>query len=125
MSRLALSFLSALAVAFAGKVPDMIWCSERNLTQGPGDIPCTLPPPGLGCEGLARAQFLYNNTMWRTNARYGGECLESVPVDIIGNSELIDEIKLFLEWNSNTAYLKNLPAWVRIHERSVSYGKQL
>ncbi|XPS93174.1 hypothetical protein M3J09_002542 [Ascochyta lentis] len=37
--------------------------------------------------------------------------LQSVPVDKEGDKQLIDELKLYLQWNTNTAYLKDLPKW--------------
>lgn len=36
-------------------------------------------------------------------------CLQSVPLDETGNMQLIDDLKLYLEWQSNIAYLKNPP----------------
>ena len=40
------------------------------------------------------------------------QCLQSVPVDKDGDSQLIDEIKLFLQWATDTSYFKSLPDWV-------------
>ncbi|KAF2872426.1 hypothetical protein BDV95DRAFT_606042 [Massariosphaeria phaeospora] len=38
------------------------------------------------------------------------ECLDSVPVDVQGNSKLIDELKLVWQWQSEISWLKNPPA---------------
>lgn len=43
-------------------------------------------------------------------AELGMMCLASVPLDKEGNVKLIDDIKLFVKWQSNIAYLKNPPA---------------
>ncbi|KAL1595533.1 hypothetical protein SLS59_008170 [Nothophoma quercina] len=43
-------------------------------------------------------------------AELGAKCLMSVPLDKEGNIKLIDDVKLFVKWQSNTAYLKNPPA---------------
>ncbi|KAF2740874.1 hypothetical protein EJ04DRAFT_168915 [Polyplosphaeria fusca] len=37
-------------------------------------------------------------------------CLKSVPVDVEGDSKLIDELKLVWQWQSEIAYLKNTPS---------------
>ncbi|KAF2007965.1 hypothetical protein P154DRAFT_453317, partial [Amniculicola lignicola CBS 123094] len=42
-------------------------------------------------------------------AELGLQCLQSVPVDKEGNVKLIDDLKLYLAWQSNLAYLKNPP----------------
>jgi hypothetical protein len=42
-------------------------------------------------------------------AELGMRCLESVPLDKAGNIKLIDELKLYLTWQSNLAYIKNPP----------------
>lgn len=43
-------------------------------------------------------------------AELGMMCLASVPLDKAGNVKLIDDMKLFVKWQSNIAYLKNPPA---------------
>lgn len=43
-------------------------------------------------------------------AELGMMCLASVPLDKEGNVKLIDDMKLFVKWQSNIAYLKNPPA---------------
>ena len=43
-------------------------------------------------------------------AELGAKCLMSVPLDKEGNIKLIDDVKLFVKWQSNTAYLKSPPA---------------
>ncbi|KAF1970425.1 hypothetical protein BU23DRAFT_511669 [Bimuria novae-zelandiae CBS 107.79] len=37
------------------------------------------------------------------------KCLQSVPLDVNGNMQLIDDLKLYLEWQSNIAFLANPP----------------
>lgn len=43
------------------------------------------------------------------SAQLGLQCLQSVPLDRDGNVKLIDDLKLYLAWQSNLAYLKNPP----------------
>lgn len=43
-------------------------------------------------------------------AELGVQCLQSVPLDPDGDMKLIDDMKLFVKWQSNIAYLKNPPA---------------
>lgn len=43
-------------------------------------------------------------------AQVGLACLKSVPVDTQGDIQLIKELKLYAQWQSNLAYLKNPPA---------------
>jgi hypothetical protein len=43
-------------------------------------------------------------------AELGVRCLQSVPLDKKGNVKLIDDLKLYVKWQSNLAYLKNPPA---------------
>ncbi|KAE8831204.1 hypothetical protein HRS9122_08794 [Pyrenophora teres f. teres] len=42
-------------------------------------------------------------------AELGVSCLQSVPLDKAGNVQLIDELKVFVKWQSNIAYLRNPP----------------
>ncbi|KAF1828840.1 hypothetical protein BDW02DRAFT_593007 [Decorospora gaudefroyi] len=42
-------------------------------------------------------------------AELGVQCLRSVPLDKDGNVQLIDDIKLFVKWQSNVAYIKDPP----------------
>ena len=42
-------------------------------------------------------------------AELGFQCLQSVPLDKEGNLLLIEELKLYLQWQSNLAYIKNPP----------------
>ncbi|KAF2811787.1 uncharacterized protein BDZ99DRAFT_497434 [Mytilinidion resinicola] len=46
-------------------------------------------------------------------------CLSTVPVDVQGNQLLIEQLKVFLQWNSNTAYLKNPPRQFGYKEKAV------
>ncbi|KAF1920546.1 hypothetical protein BDU57DRAFT_18030 [Ampelomyces quisqualis] len=43
-------------------------------------------------------------------AELGMRCLQSVPLDKEGNMKLIDEMMLYVKWQSNVAYLKDPPA---------------
>jgi hypothetical protein len=43
-------------------------------------------------------------------AELGVRCLESVPLDKDGDMKLIDELKLYVKWQSSIAYLKDPPA---------------
>jgi hypothetical protein len=43
-------------------------------------------------------------------AELGVQCLQSVPLDKEGDMKLIDDMKLYVKWQSNIAYLKNPPA---------------
>ncbi|KAF2491396.1 hypothetical protein BU16DRAFT_118383 [Lophium mytilinum] len=47
------------------------------------------------------------------------DCLNTVPVDVAGNQLLIEQLKVFLQWNSNTAYLKNPPRQFGYKEKAV------
>jgi hypothetical protein len=42
-------------------------------------------------------------------AELGVQCLQSVPLDKDGNVKLIDDIKVFIKWQSNVAYIRNPP----------------
>jgi hypothetical protein len=42
-------------------------------------------------------------------AELGVRCLQSVPLDKEGDIRLVDDLKLFVKWQSNIAYLKNPP----------------
>jgi hypothetical protein len=42
-------------------------------------------------------------------AEFAYDCVNSVPVDVDGDVLLIKELKTYLEWNSNTAYMKDPP----------------
>lgn len=42
-------------------------------------------------------------------AELGVQCLKSVPLDRQGNAKLIDDLQLYVKWQSNVAYLKNPP----------------
>ncbi|KAH7378817.1 hypothetical protein BKA66DRAFT_420772 [Pyrenochaeta sp. MPI-SDFR-AT-0127] len=42
-------------------------------------------------------------------AELGVQCLMSVPLDQAGNAKLIEDLKLYVKWQSNIAYLKSPP----------------
>lgn len=65
------------------------------------------------CAGIAsKQQEASGDTSATVPAELAYQCLQSVPIDKDGDSQLIDEIKLFLQWNTDTSYFKNLPDWV-------------
>ncbi|KAF2726946.1 hypothetical protein EJ04DRAFT_547474 [Polyplosphaeria fusca] len=82
-------------------------------TQPP---PLTTPIPNT--PGLAEPcaivssvlQAVPSGTRKVIPAELGLRCLQSVPLDVEGNIKLIEELKLYLQWQSNLAYLKNPPA---------------
>ncbi|CAI6339074.1 unnamed protein product [Periconia digitata] len=43
-------------------------------------------------------------------AELGIQCLRSVPLDKQGNVQLLEDLKIYIQWQSNLAYLKNPPA---------------
>lgn len=65
------------------------------------------------CASIAsKQQEASGDTSATVPAELAYQCLQSVPIDKDGDSQLIDEIKLFLQWNTDTSYFKNLPDWV-------------
>ncbi|KAF2444240.1 peptidase S41 family protein [Karstenula rhodostoma CBS 690.94] len=80
-----------------------------NTTQPP-----TMPnTPGLAepCAAVSSAlQAIPSGSRKVIPAELAVRCLQSVPLDQTGNMQLIDDLKLYLEWQSNIAFLKNPPA---------------
>jgi hypothetical protein len=81
-----------------------------------GDATSTTSPNGAStlepCALVASAQAGSSNRLIPGALAY--DCYQSVPVNTLGDIQLIDDIKLFLGWNTDTQYLKNLPDWVRV-----------
>ncbi|ORY09755.1 hypothetical protein BCR34DRAFT_365903 [Clohesyomyces aquaticus] len=84
-------------------------------TQHPVPTPAPAAPatPGLAepCAIVSSAlAALPSGARKVVPAELGLMCLQSVPLDKEGNIKLIDELKFFLQWQSNLVYLKNPPA---------------
>ncbi|KAF2258554.1 hypothetical protein CC78DRAFT_526138 [Lojkania enalia] len=88
--------------------------TATNTTEAPppsaiSSFPAT---PGLAepCAIVSSAlEALPSGSRRTVSAELGLQCLRSVPLDKDGNLQLIDDLKLYLEWQSNLAYLKNPP----------------
>lgn len=85
-----------------------------NTTQPPktSSIPTMPNTPGLAepCAAVGRAvQAIPAGSRKVIPAELAVRCLQSVPLDQKGNMQLIDDLKLYLEFQSNLAYLKNPP----------------
>ncbi|KAF2797233.1 hypothetical protein K505DRAFT_269916 [Melanomma pulvis-pyrius CBS 109.77] len=87
--------------------------TATNSTQAsPSAAPTAPSTPGLAepCAVISSAiQAMPSGARKVVPAELGMLCLESVPVDKDGNIQLIDDLKLYLQWQSNLAYLKNPP----------------
>lgn len=74
-------------------------------------VPTAGPNITEPCAAAASAQADKNgNGIILAELAY--ECYKSVPVNTEGDAQLIDDIKLFLEWNTDTRRFKDLPDWV-------------
>lgn len=85
-----------------------------NTTQPPTTTSRPMMPntPGLAepCAAVSSAvQAIPSGTRKIIPAQLALRCLQSVPLDQTGNMQLIDDLKLYLEWQSNLAFLKNPP----------------
>ncbi|KAH9880018.1 hypothetical protein J1614_002043 [Plenodomus biglobosus] len=82
----------------------------QTTAQTPGTPTATVLPGQEPCAVVSRAlAAMPSDARKVVPASLGVQCLQSVPLDINGNAKLIDDIKLFVQWQSNTAYLKNPP----------------
>ncbi|KAL5420167.1 hypothetical protein PMIN04_006641 [Paraphaeosphaeria minitans] len=86
-----------------------------NTTQDPTNTSTPTPPntPGLAepCAAVSSAlQAIPLGSRKVIPAELAVRCLQSVPLDQKGNMQLIDDLKLYVEWQSNIAFLKNPPA---------------
>lgn len=85
-----------------------------NTTQSPAP---TLAPTAPSTPGLAEpcavvssaVQAIPSGSRKVIPAELGVQCLQSVPLDKDGNIKLIDDLKLYIAWQSNLAFLKNPP----------------
>lgn len=66
--------------------------------------------PTEPCALISSAQAESLSVIIRADAAY--DCYQSVPVNTDGDLQLIDELKLFLQWNTDTERFKDLPDWV-------------
>lgn len=97
------------AVAAAG---ENTTSSSNTTTPRPSPAPTAPSTPGLAepCAIISSAiQALPSGSRKVVPAELGVQCLQSVPLDRDGNMKLIDDLKLYLEWQSNLAFLKNPP----------------
>lgn len=68
------------------------------------------------CAIIASKQLqTKDNATTTISAELGAQCFQSVPVDKAGDAQLVDELKLFLSWNTDASYFKDLPEWVSEH----------
>lgn len=72
-----------------------------NTTASAGQEPCAAISSAIAAVPAGARKVI--------PAELGMKCLMSVPLDKEGNVKLIDEVKLFVRWQSNIAYLKNPP----------------
>ncbi|KAF1950303.1 hypothetical protein CC80DRAFT_598320 [Byssothecium circinans] len=84
-------------------------------TTSPSTTPAPTAPntPGLAepCAVVSSAvKAIPSGTRKVIPAELGVQCLQSVPLDKEGNVQLIDELKIYLQWQSNLGFLKNPPA---------------
>lgn len=88
--------------------------APSNTTQAP---PPTAAPTAPSTPGLAEPCAVVSSAVAAIPsgsrkvipAELAVQCLQSVPLDKDGNVKLIDDLKLYLEWQSNVAFLKNPP----------------
>ncbi|KAJ8110887.1 hypothetical protein OPT61_g6385 [Boeremia exigua] len=76
--------------------------TPSNSTGSAGGEPC-----GVISKAIAAAPAGSRTVV---SAEMGMKCLASVPLDKAGNVKLIDDMKLFVKFQSNIAYLKDPPA---------------
>ncbi|KAL6709502.1 hypothetical protein ACN47E_001437 [Coniothyrium glycines] len=70
-------------------------------TASSGQAPCAVISSALAAMPAGARKIV--------PAELGVQCLQSVPLDRQGNAQLVDDIKLYVKWQSNIAYLKNPP----------------
>ncbi|KAH7137927.1 hypothetical protein B0J11DRAFT_115 [Dendryphion nanum] len=104
-----------LAIAeVVSTVFDNTTIAKTNSTQpspsAPGIAPAT-PALAEPCAVVSSSiQALPQGARKVIPAQLGLQCLQSVPLDKEGNIKLIDDLKLYVGWQSNLAFLKNPPA---------------
>lgn len=73
-----------------------------NSTASAGGEPCAAISRAIAAAPAGSRKVV--------SAEMGMKCLASVPLDKEGNVKLIDDMKVFVKWQSNIAYLKDPPA---------------
>ncbi|PVH95380.1 hypothetical protein DM02DRAFT_537479 [Periconia macrospinosa] len=87
--------------------------TRSSSTSTPTAAPTAPSTPGLAepCAVISSAiKAMPSGSRKIVPAELGAQCLRSVPLDRQGNMQLIEDLKLYLQWQSNLAYLKNPPA---------------
>lgn len=102
---------TGLATLVSGQSPTSISGSVATSVQAVVSPSATQPCAAVSSLQAAAAASGSSRSL-RIPASLGHQCLLSVPVDKNGDVQLIDELKLYLQWNTDTAYLSNLPDWV-------------
>ncbi|KAF9700862.1 hypothetical protein EKO04_000746 [Ascochyta lentis] len=74
---------------------------SSNTTASAGQEPCAAISSAIAAAPPGARKVV--------PAELGMKCLMSVPLDKDGNVKLIDDVKLFVKWQSNIAYLKDPP----------------
>ncbi|KAF2810488.1 uncharacterized protein BDZ99DRAFT_498614 [Mytilinidion resinicola] len=76
-------------------------------TASIASLPSSTPSGSVEpCSLIAK----YGGAGSRLPAQVAYACLVSVPVDVEGDSQLIDDLKILWEWHSETGWLKNTPS---------------
>jgi hypothetical protein len=81
----------------------------------PTPMPTPIPTPAAAtncdspCASVSSLWAAAQPSSSTVPADIAYECLQSVPVDVPGDLKLIEELKLFLQWQSNLAYQKLPP----------------
>ncbi|RMZ70259.1 peptidase S41 family [Pyrenophora seminiperda CCB06] len=95
---------------------DLIMTAADSITEAAspvGALNTTTPSSSSGtepCAVLSRTlAAMPSGARPVVPAELGVSCLQSVPLDKAGNVELIDDLKVFVKWQSNVAYLRNPP----------------
>ncbi|OCL09070.1 hypothetical protein AOQ84DRAFT_388421 [Glonium stellatum] len=81
------------------------------ISTAQGASPTTSTLPSTTIEPCAIVgSLIASSTNNRIPAQAAYNCLTSVPVNVEGNSKLIDELKLLWQWQSEVGWLKNPPS---------------
>jgi hypothetical protein len=101
-----------MEAAFDNTTSPLTANSTSSLPAFTTPTPTAPATPGFAepCAVISSAiKAMPSNARKVVPAELGMRCLESVPLDKAGNVKLIDDLKLYLAWQSNLAYLKNPP----------------
>ncbi|OCK81846.1 hypothetical protein K432DRAFT_350154 [Lepidopterella palustris CBS 459.81] len=90
-------------------LPSFILASLAAVAVAQSASPTTPSSPSGTVEPCAVVSSLLDDSSI-IPAEYAYACLTSVPVDVPGNSELIDELKFLWQWQSEVGWLKNTPS---------------